>query len=560
MTRSTFRAPALLLLAALAASGCGADRRPVARVGDHTITVADFADAASRNQMQYPGPPEQAKEAILQDLVRGELMLVAAHARGTDTTATARNFERSVRDRTLMQALYAQLAPRDPGVSEAEARQMYAWRSVQADAQVIYATDETTIRHALELLDRGEPFGDVARQVNIPSMLPPGGALGFVSPGSLFPPLDAALLSQPLGKVGGPYHSPQGWFLLLVTRRMPASGLPAFELVQSQLTEAIRQRKLRETISTALFALKDSYHVTIDPWGPATMFHLLTPARVGDAPMWMPSEKDRARPMATWDGGAYTLGDAIADLQNAETQKPNASVVPALRQWIEGQVVQRLAVVEARRRHLDEEPEVARRIQSEVKNYLMEGEYNLAVAMVPPPDESVLRALWNQYQEQYPKLDRATVSYIVVPDSAKAVAIGMHGGHGGGTLAAAVTMADPSLSATTREITYPASDPEWQKMRDTFTRMNPGEWMGPERVVDGWRLLQLVSKSQTPMAFEEIPPALKQGLTNNAVEMGREARFRQYTDSLMTAIRPVPIPDALKRLPWPPAAVANAGQ
>lgn len=559
MTAKTARVACAVLAASLALAGCTPTGKPIARVGTRTLTTADFMNAARGNEQQYPPVPGEAKQAMLMDLVRRELMLASARAHGLDTTVYARQYLENVTDRITLEALYGRLASQDPGVTEAEAKRFYEWRAMSAETQVVYAPDRPVIQAALADLGRGEPFTEVADRYNIPGALPPGGRVGMVVPGGLFQPLDDAVRTLPIGKVGGPYETPQGWFLILVTKREPAQR-NAYEVMQGQLVEMLRQRKVRQTMSRTLVALRDAYHARTEKDAAARIFQLLTPARVGDAMHASLSDADKAVVLARWDGGTYTLGEAWADLQRPDVQKPAASMTSAIEQWIQSQTITRIARAEARRRHIAEDPEVARRIRNEYERYLLESEFQATIAPVPAPDEAMLRQAWEVLKGQYRQLARAKVQWVVVPDTTTARKLAQLGGRGGGTIADAVRVAGSSAQVREDVLTFPTSDPEWVTMRETLQRMQPGEWAGPEMVPGGFKYFQLVDKVQDELTFEKLPADMRASLESNAWQMAREKRLAQYTDSLQAVLRPNLYGENLASIPWPVPGPIDVGR
>src|SRR5215831_16954632 len=60
MTRAPLASAALLSILALA-TGCTDSSRVLARVGNRTLTVDDFVDAAADKVSHYPGPPDTSK-------------------------------------------------------------------------------------------------------------------------------------------------------------------------------------------------------------------------------------------------------------------------------------------------------------------------------------------------------------------------------------------------------------------------------------------------------------------------------------------------------------------
>ncbi|MEO5989802.1 MAG: peptidylprolyl isomerase [Candidatus Eisenbacteria bacterium] len=541
-------------VAALALTGCSSSNKPVLIVGDRTITLAEFASVASGNEKQYPGTPEASKRALLDDLERRELLIVAARHSGYDTTAIARNQHDEVEERLVVQALMDQMAPTDQRVSAAEVRRMFEWRNEQYDVAAIYTLDRSSIRLAQAALAGGEPFATVAMRYSLAGMLPPGGALGYITPGQLIAPLDGALRTLPVGRIGGPYETTQGWFLLQVRGKQVRPQM-SFELQQAGLLDMLRQRKQRQAMATAFVNLRREYEFQLVQGGSQALYHRLQ--GMGDSSAT--STRDPQTVLAVYRGGEYTMTDALIDLQRPDRQRPPTNIQPALDLWIESMVTNRLLVIEARRRHLHEEPRLAGKIRQQFENSLAESMYNGATIHVPPPGPDDVRQAWELSKQQYIRLESATVLTLVVPDTAMASRISMHGGHSG-TLRDAARMADPGLVVDESTVTYPTQDPRWQPLEAMFMRMQPGEWAGPEPVANGFQFIQLVSKQQSTQTFEAMPDALKQQFASNAFELKREARFQQYCDSLRVRLKPVKLPENLARLEWPVAQPLDVGR
>lgn len=561
MSRPNLRV-ALAALAVFAASsflaGCSAGDRPLARVGSRTITATDLLDAVRGNEQQYAGAPDEVKQQILDDLVSRELILEAARRRGMDTTSFARKYLENLRERFSLEALYGRLAPQDPGVTEAEMRRFHEWRGVKVATRLVYSPDRRIIEQAAADLARGESFAEVADRYNMPGSVPPGGAIGDVLPGQLVPPLDQELLTLEPGKFSGPHETPQGFFLLAIDRREPAERAD-YETSQSQLAEMLRQRKARQTMSRAMIDLKNAYRAAVEPSGPSRLFQLMTPARIGDGVVPELTPEQRAEVLARWEGGMFTVGDAFDDLARPDVQKPAAAMTPAIEQWIESRAILRIARAEAMRRHLDEEPEVKRRIRGEFERYLLEGEFQASVADVPRPDEAMIRQVWDAVKANYQQVSRANVQWVIVPDSAAAARVAALGAKGA-TLADAVRASGANVAVRTEVVNYPTSDPDWVTMRETIARMQPGAWAGPERLQEGYKFMQVLDKVQGEITFENLTPDLRMNLEANAYQMAREQRLEQYTDSLRGVLRPNVFAENLRHVPWPPPTTIDVGR
>ena len=538
------RLVAFALLALILAGCSSAKNRPIITVGSQKVTVADFERTARGAQTQYEGTPEAAKALFVQDLERRALMLELAHRLGHERSSAVVNTDRENEQRALVQSLYARIASPAQRVSEAEARALYEARKVEAQVWLIYTSSEPAAQAALARLRGGEPFEQVSHSYSLPGLLPPDGNMGWIAPGALPDPLDGALRSQKVNEVGGPYHSREGWFLLKVSERRPREQGP-YETQRAAMMDLMRQRKQRAAFNRAWLELKDEYDVQPAPGGAQLLFRVESAV----API-TPTPDQRQMPLATYRGGVYTLNDALTDLQRAEAQRPPFQLLPAIEIWIEAQVMTRAAVIEARRRHLQEEPDVAASLRAQREQFLLNGIYQAAVANVPPPGPDLVKMAWERVRHQFTKLESAHVAILDVADTS--VARRVYDAHATTPLLAdAAKKVDPALQVTVTTVKYPSDDPEWSALTAVFTRQQPGEWYGPVTGPKGWRFLQLLDKQVGEQQFEDLPPAMQQNIAGSAGDLARDARFNQFTDSLATAFHPVVDRELIAKLPWP---------
>ena len=547
---ATLRMAALLLM--LVSAGCSSQQPPLIQVGSQKVTVEDFQRAGSSAQGQYAGPAEIVKGQLAEDLMSRALMLEMAHQLGHEDAADVKNTERDAMRRALLQALYGRIASPAQRVSEAEARALYEARKLQAEVQMIYTSSHESALAALKRLEAGEPFEQVSRSLSLPGLLPPDGNMGMIAPGSLPDPLDGAVRSLPVGKVGGPYSTREGWFLVKIKQRVPREQ-GSYETLRSGMYDLARQRKQRAAFTRSYQALKDAWHFQPVNGGAQLLFRVASPVQ----PL-QPTSEQRKAALATWDGGQYTLQDAYDDMNDASVQRPPVQLLPAIEIWIEQQAMIRIAVLEARRRHLDEEPEVVQQVRAKREELLLQVIYEGAVAAVPPPGPELVRMAWEQVKDRFTKLVEADVAIAVVSDSGLVAKL-VKQGETIRALPEAAKAVDPSITVTETKVAFPNQDPQWSSLTALFTQMQPGSWFGPEPTAGGWRILQLVNKTVEQQAFEQLPEATQQNIAGSAAELAREQRFKVFRDSLVQVYHPVVNQALLAKLPWPPRPTLDIG-
>jgi parvulin-like peptidyl-prolyl isomerase len=563
-----FRILAALALAALAAglsTGCGNDSNVLARVGDETITTADFIEVARGNEARYPGPPDSARALLLDDMVKRALLLNEARRQHVLPDSLLQPSLQAAEEQLLMSSLVEQIAPRQIDVSDAEVAEFYRWRSTQAHALVVYTLERPLVDAAKVDLERGVPFDAVADHYNLAGMLPRGGDLGFQVPGALVNPLDDQLRTAPIGQVVGPLAAPGGgWFLVKIIERTPHPQEPLAQEAPV-LRETILQRKQRSVTTRAYDALRDQYHVAIEPRAGEILFRRYSrrpdgPAAAAFADPPPPTPAEAAQPLAHHDdlhghATAYTLGDAVADLHDARRERPNFSMVPAIHQWVLTQVLRRVALLEARRRGIDRDPDVVRHVRQRADNSLLEAIYSVAIAQRAKPTPEDVQELYLQRADMFIRLDRAKVLVADVTDSAAAFQLVDHAGHAP-TLREAAAMLAPGIVVTERDVRYPTKEEPWSMLSATLMAMSPHEVRGPFAQGTHWTVIQLVSKDQGRQAFENLEPPIRQALENAAADRVRERLLTELTESLRRSVRPEIHRERLTRIPWPVAPAA----
>jgi hypothetical protein len=566
------RAGGLLVLALAAAgptTGCSSDSNVLAKVGDEKITTADFLEVARSGGERYPGPPDTARAMLLDDLVKRALLIAEARRQHLVPDSLLAASKRSTEDRLLLAELQTRIAPRTIEVSDAEVAEFHRWRAVQSHVQLIYVIDRAMLDAAQAELARGMDFRQVADQFNMRGVLPPGGDLGFQAPGALVGTLDDALRTAPVGRVVGPIPAEgRGWFLVRVLERQPRVQVPLAQEAPT-LREMLRQRKQRRIATRAYDDLRQAYHVALDPRGGEVLFRRYnmrldsTNAQPFSNPP-PPSPGDAALPLAHYDDAhgqraAFTLGEAVVDLRDPGQDHPNFKSIPSIEQWIESQLLRRIALIEARRRHLEQDPEVAKRVEQITDNGLLEIIYTREIASKATASPAEVRALFAARSDMFIRIDGAHLLVATLDDSAAAVRLADHAGHAP-SLREAVAMAAPGAGVTDAQIRYPTDDPTWNLLRPSIVNMSPHDVRGPFPSGNRWIVIQLLSKDQGTQTFENLPMAIQQNIENAAAERNRELRLVEFTNELRRAYRPVIHRDRLARIPWPvEPAVAPAG-
>lgn len=546
---------AALALLVLTLAGCSTDRNELIRVGNRVVTVEEFKAVAKGNESQYLGTPDQAKAALFEDLLRRSLLLHEADQRGLFRDTVVAGMRSAAEDRLLTEAIYQRLSPARIDVSDAEVARAISWRDTACHLLLIYTPSRAPAYAAAAELRGGASFAEVATRFNPPGRMPPGGDFGFLVPGSMVAPIDGLMRTVPIGETLGPIESPgEGWFVMrVVAREYRPMGPPETQV--TTVRDMLRQRKRRISSLRAYNDIKQAYGYRIEPGAGAIVYsraNRINPQLDGMGQSLAPGagEGDETQVLARWDdGGIYRLSDAVADL-DGESRPPDLTNAIAIEYWIEQRVMRRVGLIEARRRQLHLDPDIRRRVDGAVDNHVLQVIYEQDVAAEAQLFPLDVRGFYETTRGDFQKLDEVTVQTVTFADSAVAQAVMMHAGHAP-DMAAALAMAGATAPIETEVVRYPTTDGKWEMLSAAFMSVQPGQSVGPIRTPRGWEIARLIAKKQRVAEFDELEPALRQVVEQQAEEKRRDDALRKVTQHLRNLYQPVLHPERLSRIPWP---------
>lgn len=149
-----------------------------------------------------------------------------------------------------------------------EAQQVYNSAKDQYDQYCLSAiatADEASANNAKALVDAGQDFATVAKQLSIDSSKDQGGAIGCTSIGSLSSALGTNLPKAKAGDILGPVSYGNGYVILKVTSVKPQT----FEDVKAQIEQSLPQpgaQQLNELIANKLKTANISLNPRLGTW------------------------------------------------------------------------------------------------------------------------------------------------------------------------------------------------------------------------------------------------------------------------------------------------------
>ncbi|MEJ2582155.1 MAG: peptidylprolyl isomerase, partial [Acidobacteriota bacterium] len=118
-------------------------------------------------------------------------------------------------------------------------------RPVKAHVRQLLVDSHEEGLEALRLLNSGEDFVEVSRNMSRAPNAAFGGELGFFDQGALSPEIDAVIFSLAPGEFSEPVQGPSGYHVFQVLEVIPA-GPPDLAEVEAAVRSEFTQKRIRE--------------------------------------------------------------------------------------------------------------------------------------------------------------------------------------------------------------------------------------------------------------------------------------------------------------------------
>lgn len=228
------------------------DEKVIVKVDGVTITEADVATARAEIGSELASiPVEQRERVLVEFLIENQLLASAAEKdKLGDNPEFASRLEyyrrRALRD------LYFETRVRDE-VDEAEARKIYDEQvaelkpETELHARHILLKEEEDAFDAIERVNRGDAFAEVAKELSQGPSKEQGGDLGYFTRGQMVKEFEDAAFALEKGEMSEPVKTQFGWHVIKVEDKREKKP-PDFEEVKERIVAALVQRKAQEVM------------------------------------------------------------------------------------------------------------------------------------------------------------------------------------------------------------------------------------------------------------------------------------------------------------------------
>lgn len=235
--------------------GCGEksgemDAEIITRVGDRTITRTEFDRGyAFAPSSVKQGSPENVKQRFLDGMIEEKLLAIAAEEHSLDGNPELKRKLQYYEDREIIRELYRRNVRKEITLSREEIDDAFRKQGIELHVRHLFTRDRETADSLRQLLEAGESFQSLAREVfSDPKLAESGGDLGMITWGDLDAGLEEAAFRVPVGEISAPVESRFGYHILRVESRVRSGFQTVNEYVnrRESIETVLRRRKEQE--------------------------------------------------------------------------------------------------------------------------------------------------------------------------------------------------------------------------------------------------------------------------------------------------------------------------
>ena len=212
----------------------------VATVGDVEITLGEMIIARTQLPQQYANLPNEVLwNGIMDQLVQQQLFANTLEEVPLRAELAIKNERRSLYAGEVINSLMIEGTTEEAIQAAYDARYDGVEMGMEYNASHLLVETEEEAVAALERVNNGEEFADVARDVSTGPTGPNGGNLGWFGPGQMVAPFEEAVMTLEIDEVAGPVQTQFGWHVVKLNDTR-AQVAPTLEDLREELTREVQ--------------------------------------------------------------------------------------------------------------------------------------------------------------------------------------------------------------------------------------------------------------------------------------------------------------------------------
>ncbi len=342
----------------------------LARVGSEVIMVDDLL-RAERNMRRFAAG--NARE-MLQPFIDRKLLVLEAREKGLDQHPEVVASVQQVRDRRLVERLYAEVTG-DVSISEEELRSHFHHSGLHKKREVrashIQVDNLEEARAVQEQLRQGADFAELAHEHSLDrTSAAKGGDMGFwQEEEAQHSGFVAELFRLQVGQVSEPYRNSQGTYHLI---RADEEHYVSFDRQKKMLRQALEKQQKKDRWTAYLADQKTHFGFLVDA---QVLGVLLQRGRLAEGGVPVLESGDHARILLSYSGGSIDLNAYMALVEEAEPKRrPHAIDSTTVVEFAQDEALRKilLPLLAAQQRGLDREQAMVQYVRDKREEAMVE--------------------------------------------------------------------------------------------------------------------------------------------------------------------------------------------
>ncbi|MGQ9603364.1 MAG: peptidyl-prolyl cis-trans isomerase [bacterium] len=541
--------------------GCSKyESKPVAKIGDHVITIGDLEKAylAISKSARPKLTTFEEKHRFLKDVVNKEILRMEAEKRGLNEIPEAIQAYQSALRSRAWQAYYEDNVRSKVNLTAKYLKDLYERQKYNLRISWILLRSKPLADEVASRLANGESFEDLAKIYSLDASRDYGGDYGLRPVGIMPESVQQKIYSMNVGQIAGPIPYDDFWVFIRLDSKVPAE-VRSFEDVRSGL-ESLARMSQENSIQKKLAAkMKEAYEVAIGEeviqLFVRKLEQLRGPGEYDPAALPDFSDEEKGRVLARFRGGELRLGTFVEKLAG----QAGASIFP---RRIDAETVKSVVtdLVTSEIWSLDLTAKGYDR-REDVKKFADRAREELAVTQLHDEivknvsvSEDTLKDFYEKTKEQY-KTDMSFQFAIIVVDTEDDARMAINELKGGKDFSTvAMKMSNERISADRGGLIpryYTERDLEpYPDVLQLVKTLNVGEYSDILRVPqgfgpEGYMILKLVDRKEPRiLTYDEIKNMLRTRVT--LAEQDRV--FGEWMVNILKEYETVLYPDVLDEI------------
>jgi parvulin-like peptidyl-prolyl isomerase len=531
------------------------DSTAVARVGGAVITAGDLAYALEHGRaIDRSLAPDSLRRAVLEKVINQVLLVQEGYRRRYDRAGPLVGHVDRIADQLAGRELRRRIYGGKIEVTEAEMRALYERYHYTLRVRHLSVDRKDLAEDLLRRLKAGEDFAHLAKRYSEHKETAlKGGDMGEVTAGRMIIDFEDAVFPLAPGQLTAVIKGKGEHYKIFKLESKERDRTPSKSLdeMRPALGKRVRTRKSGQALYAWQLSMFDKYEVKIDEENYRTFAeHLRDNIATWEAvrsvapdslpqpwifSSWPPEMQ--LLEIARFRGGRFTVGEfnkSYRDMRVCPTCLWRDSDVQ-LRQFVLGQVFDKLVALEKREIRLAQHPALSHELVRRKEERLAQMVAATLTVLHDQVSDEDAREYWEEHSTEYVRPAQAKVRRIVVDseDQARDILKRLEGGADFAALAERFSK-DETTSWRGGETDFFGPGPgNMQGMADVALRYAPGELIPPFKSGLGWEVVVVLEKQPPAVRpLEEVKAVIKTRIATQRTDDNLEqtlADFRRTT-------------------------------